>query len=194
MSVGQARRVVDGNVQVVRNIPRGANGSLGDWRPTDYGMIAWTFDPVMIFSGNQPLNNGRLCTAGLIVPQSCTITNIILNVGTAGSGLTSGQNFAALYQNGVLLGTTADQTTNWQSAGNVTAALTTPQPVIAGRIDVALFSNGTTKPQFGGGGAVTGPPLANPRWGIYDGSYTTAMPSTLPTMTNKTWSPWAAVS
>ena len=69
---------------------------------------------------------GYLYVVAVPIRAATTITNIILNVANAGSGLTAGQNFAGLYQGGSLLAPTANQTTAWASAGLQVMALTFP--------------------------------------------------------------------
>jgi hypothetical protein len=69
---------------------------------------------------------------------------------TAGSSLTSGQNFAALYDSSKnLVGITADQATAWGTTGEKVMALTTPYVVTApGLFKGAMWSVGTTPPAF----------------------------------------------
>jgi hypothetical protein len=72
-----------------------------------------------------------------------TCTNVVTYVVAAGTGLTSGQNFAGLYNSaGTLIAATADQTTPWASGGTKTMALTGgPYSLAAGFYWVALLSN-----------------------------------------------------
>lgn len=117
--------------------------------PSDFGWGGWSHDIAACF--NTPV---ALPVAGLVYLVALpihgiqTITNLIINVGTAGSGLTSGQNFAGLYQNGAFLAATADQSTNWASTGAKVMALSTPQLVNSanGVVYAAFFANGTTRP------------------------------------------------
>jgi hypothetical protein len=172
---------------------------LGGWTPAASGFIAWTFDPMMCYVGATAFTAGVLVLAAVRIPKATTVTNVILNVMTAGSGLTSGQNFACLYQGGNLLAATADQTTPWQSTGLKTMALTAPQSVSAGLAYVGAFCNGTTRPQFAA-------PIASQAAGnlaainavmrsAFDShtSLTTAPPASLGTLTSTT-AYWAAVS
>ena len=70
------------------------------------------------------------------IPVGQTITNVIVGINVAGSGLAGNQNFLALYSSAkALLSATADQTTSWGSVtGPVTVALATPQAVAAGYV------------------------------------------------------------
>jgi hypothetical protein len=118
--------------------------------PSDAGMLAWNGDPAQISGAGGPTNN----TVTLIrvnVRQAILVTNVVVAVNSAGVGLTSGQNFAGLYNSaGTLIGTSADQTTPWGTTGLKVAALAGgPFAVPAGFLWVAVLSNtGTSTPQF----------------------------------------------
>lgn len=165
---------------------------------TDQGYISWAFDPGMSYNGNAP-SAGVVYVTAVPIRRSCTITNVINCVGVAGSGLTSGQNFAALYNSaGTLLSQTADQTTAWASTGIKTMALGAAQAVTPGIYYVAVWSNGTTPPKFletittvYGGALINGTPV---RFGTGQGSVTTTAPSTLSGPTAGAIGFWAAVS
>lgn len=168
--------------------------------PSDHGWISWNYDAALQNTFNIALTAGDIYLALLPIRKTCTITNVIVGV-VAGSGLTSGQNFAGLYDSsGNLLSATADQTTNWASTGIKAMALTAPQSVTPGLYYVALLANGTTKPSpfynsalngTGGGGTLA----STPRLAI-DTTHTglTALRSTV-TLTQAS-SPlfWTAVS
>lgn len=116
--------------------------------PADQNLIAWSMDP---FNNSvaQVLTSGLLEMVRVHIPEDTTVTNIILGITTAGSGLTAGQNFAGLYDSaGTRLGVSADQTAAWGTSGVKTTALTAPVAVSAGFYDVAFVSNGTTPPQM----------------------------------------------
>jgi hypothetical protein len=126
------------------------------------------------------------------------VTNVLLQVGGAGVTLTSGRNFAGLYQGGNLLAATADQTTNWQSAGTKVIALTTPQPVVAGLAYVGFYATGSTLPTFVGTGniysAINTGSAGGYRSASANSGLTPALPSTIGTQTAQTLALWAAVS
>jgi hypothetical protein len=166
---------------------------------TDQGYISWAFDPAMSYNGIGP-STGLLYVTAVPVRRSCTITNVLTGVAVAGSGLTSGQNFACLYNaTGTLLSQTADQTTAWGTAGIKTMALSTAQTVAPGIYYVGVVSNGTTTPKLfvpiGGpyeSGLLNGTPV---RFG-YDATHTgltTTAPSTMTSPTS-TVGFWAALS
>lgn len=168
----------------------------GIWMPTDQGLISWAFDPAAIQS-SQLTTAGTVFVVGLKVPAT-TITNVILLVATAGSGLTAGQCFAGLYQGGTLLAATADQATNWASVGAKTMALTSPQAVTAGTVYVAYFSTGTTQPALFRGastvGSTVGMSAGAGRYGTADTGRTTSLPATLGAISNSSATVWAGVS
>jgi hypothetical protein len=117
-------------------------------RPSGQNWKAWTFDPATNLVA-QVLTSGLLEMVKLPIRIDTTITNIIVGITTAGSGLTAGQNWAGLYNSaGTLLSQTADQSTAWTTTGRKDMALAAPQAVTAGDYYVAFVSNGTTPPQM----------------------------------------------
>lgn len=165
------------------------------YQPVDEGHIAWSFDPAMIANSVAP-GAGFLVVAKVPIRKAATITNVILNFQVAGSVLTAGRNFAALYNSaGALLATTADQTTAWGTAGVKVMALSAPQSVTPQVVYVGYFANGTTPPTI-----FTAP--AAPEYnatvgrGGYDNVHTgltTAPPATLGSL-NQYNLIWAGVS
>jgi len=133
------------------------------WMPSNQGNLkAWTGD-VANATTNQLLSNfaasGVLILQGVVISNvpaggSLTISNILVFLTAVGATLTSGQNFIGLYNSaGTLLGTSADQSTNWTTSSGTlkTAALTTPYAVTSpGVYYVGLIWNGTTAPTFYG--------------------------------------------
>lgn len=161
--------------------------------PSDFGWGGWSHDLAACFNAGVVLPvAGLVYLVALPIHGIQTITNLIISVGTAGSGLTSGQNFAGLYQNGAFLAATADQSTNWASTGAKVMALSTPQSVNSsnGVVYGAFFANGTTRP------ALHEAAIGSSQWqaiaasGVfkrwtYDGTNTgrtTSLPSTLGTL------------
>ena len=167
--------------------------------PSDYGYLAWAYDPVTTINSASP-------TAGKIYVIKCkaitalSISNIHLNVVTAGVGLTSGQNFAALYQGAAKIGVSADQTTAWGSTGFKTIALSGgPYSVTAGMFQVVFWANASTStPAFTRGSATTVTngilSSANARFATADTGITTTGPSTLASLTSLDTAYWVAVS
>lgn len=140
----------------INHIQRDTTGHLTNYVWSDEpfrmnGMIAWNFNPNDAGSGNQTVS-GTINLHKIFIPVTGTMTNSIVTVTTAGSGLTAGQNFVGLYNSaGTRLALTADQTTNWGTTGAKIAAFTSP-PVIStpGFYYVAILSVGTTQPIFAG--------------------------------------------
>lgn len=165
------------------------------------GYLAWNFDQAKCQGSTVPAANGTVNVMKLWTPRALTsVTNVHLHVGTAGATLTSGQNFAALYTGAkALVGTTADQTTAWGSAGMKTMALSGgPYTLQAGFFYVAMFSNATTRPALArisnfvvNNGLLS---AANARWATADTGRTTSMPATLGAFTASTLSFWAGIS
>ncbi|MGZ4619638.1 MAG: hypothetical protein ACXV3F_13190, partial [Frankiaceae bacterium] len=114
----------------------------------DQGLIAWSAAPDSA-ANNTPLVSGTIYLVKVWLRQAQTIANILLSVGCAGSGLTPGQNLAALIDsNGNQRGTTADQAAAWASTGVQTMALTCPYNAAPGWYYVAILSAGTTPPSL----------------------------------------------
>lgn len=174
-------------------ITAGAPGNT--WAPADYGLIAYSMPPeVGAINQVAPGANGRLVSVKLKLRAAALITNIVINITSGGSVLTSGQNWAGIYQGGNLIGATADQTTNWATAAWLAMPLVGgPFAVTAGDLIVALYSNGSTRPTLSIGGASTiangGLVSPNLKYGFANNSYTTALPATLPALTqdNDAW-------
>jgi hypothetical protein len=177
--------------------PSGNNAS-----PQDQNLLAWSYDPVMQ-TGNSTPPAGVLTLIKVPVYRACAVTNILLEVAAAGSGLTSGENWAGLYTaDGALIGQTADQSSEWESSGLNTAALAGgPYYLSQGWVYVAILTNGTTSPAFGratvrGSGAVNaGLTVATARHAVNSSAQKT-LPSSI-TMSGNAFSAtayWAALS
>lgn len=176
----------------------GARAALGvtTWQAQDSGMLAWSFDPVAATSSQVVPAAGQLQCIRVPVAAGM-VTNIILDVLTSGTNL---QNcFAALYQNGTLLGQTNNQATAWQTSGSKIMPLTAPVAVQDGWVYVAFWANtsGGTLPAFTRG--LSRPILnaalsTNYRSGATGSGITTTAPSSLGTLTptNHAW--WAGLS
>lgn len=183
-------------VHASRHAPNGADAiQLGFWRPYDQGFIAWSLDPAMVSSSSTP-TSGTLQVVMLKIPYDATVSNIHMHVQTAGSSLTSGRNFAGLYDSSNnKLSLTADQTTPWSSAGGKTMALVTPQAVTAGSIvKVCFWAVGTTTPSFSRSVSFSGTAInlgqsTNFRFATADTGLTTTAPNTIGTQT-ATGIPW----
>lgn len=125
--------------------------SAGYVKATDHTTLAgWTFDPAMVQAGTI-LPTAGLANVARIRVLGNTVTNIHFHFTVAGSGLTAGQCFAALYNDaGALLGAgaiTGDQAANWASGGFKTCALSVAQGVTPYAFyRVLWWANGSTMP------------------------------------------------
>ncbi|MFJ9895231.1 hypothetical protein ACIQPR_18140 [Streptomyces sp. NPDC091280] len=125
------------------------------WRPADQGLIAWTMDPASCTPAGSSLSAGYIYFMEVILRNAATITSLCAVIGTAGSGLTSGQCLAGLYTAaGARVGVTADMSTTWNSAGDKTMNLTSSYAAAAGKYYIAYLHNGTTSPVFAAGSSL----------------------------------------
>jgi hypothetical protein len=169
--------------------------------PPDHGLKAWTFEPVGALGGAIPVS-GTLQLARVHLPVAATITNIVLNIITAGSTLTSGQCFAGLWTAaGAKVDVTADQAASWVSTGNKTMALAAgPYSAAAGDYYIGWWSNGTTNPAFARQGTTVlvnvGLAAPNYRFCTADTGLTNAAsaPANLAAQAQALFSFWAALS
>ena len=175
-------------------------GQVGNqWRPAEYGLISWAYDPSLASAANLLAAGGTVYGVRLKVDQESTITNTHVIVTAAGVTLTAGQCFAAVYQNNALLGTTASQDVAWTTTGFKTMALASPVVVARGDVTVAFFANGTTLPTLArttGSSFLHNLGLATPnfRYHSADTGRTTTMPATLGAQSGLNVAYWAAVS
>ena len=171
----------------------------------DDGYLARNFDFINCSNASTALgSNGTVYAQKLNTDSAITVNNINMFITAAGTGLVSGQCFAALYDSSKnLLATTADQSTSWNSTGIKTMALLTPQNVLTGTFYVVVWANGTTRPAFSkawaagttSAAAVNGGlAAANSRWASADASVTTTAPATLAAFTAVANPYWVAVS
>jgi hypothetical protein len=156
----------------------------GAWTPADQGLSAWTFDPASCTATGTTLTAGFIYAVKLLLRQPTTLNRVHAVLGSAGSGLTAGQNLAGYYDTaGTRIGITADQSTVWNSAGNKAMALLAPVAVPAGAVYAVYLFNGTTSPAFAAGsthGNFT-PGNANLAAGSYRFCRSAAGQTTLPT-------------
>lgn len=137
--------------------------------PADTGFLEWNYDPLIISAGTALTTSGSVYLMRINTRIARSVSNVTVYIGTLGGTLTSGQCFAGLYAGttagaytaGQLIGTSADQTTAWNTGTGtantpLTIALTgAPFSVPAGFVWAALMFHGTTGPQFGRAFAVT---------------------------------------
>jgi len=189
------------NAYSVNGVPMPGNV----FHPSDQNLIAWSYDPAL------PTNSTALSTSGVVhlvkvvLRYAATITNVLYQINTIGSGLTASESFAGIYDStGTLRGTSASQSTAWAATtGLYTTALTASYSAPAGVYFVAFVCNGTTGPALarlnGLAGASStinaGLTAANYRFAI-NGTGNTTLPSsiTLSSNTQEGVSYWAALS
>jgi len=175
-----------------------------EWSPADQGLTAWSFDPASCTAAGTTLSAGFIYLVQLLLRQPATISKVHAVLGSAGSGLTSGQCLAGYYDTaGNRVGLTADQSTVWNSAGNKAMTLIAPYDAPAGKLYAAYLFNGTTSPSFACGsthGATFTPGNANLGSGSYrfcrSAAGQTSLPSsvTLSGFTPDANNVWAAAS
>lgn len=165
------------------------------WNPTDHGFQTWSFDPSQA-TGTYTLATGGTVYVVALKTLTKTVTNVVYNITTAGGTLTTAQCFVGLYQGGVLLGSSADQSTPWVSTGVTTTALASPTPVNQGIVYAAFVFNGTTGPTLAAGSTKGNANVtaAASRYGTANTSVTTALPASLGTVAALAQSPWVALS
>lgn len=168
----------------------------------DHNLLSWTYDIGGVGTFTALSAAGVANVIKLPIRQKSSVTNIVIYIGTAGSGLTSGQCFAALYSGaGTLIGVTTDQAAAWAGNGVKTMALQSgPFSLDPGFVYVALWYNGTTSPLFARsasliiGASNVGLSAPNLRYATADTGLTTTAPSTLGGQTAASVMFWAAIS
>lgn len=175
-----------------------ANIRTPNIQPSDHNVLAWTYDPAFAVSSDLIPTAGTIYVARIFIPYAMTISNIIIDIATAGNTLAN--SFVALYQNNTLLAQSSDQSTSWQTGGMKTIAIT-PQNVVAGSVEVAVWVGSfNTAPKLlrassqGSSVLNLGLSAANSRWATADTSITTTAPNNLGTHTGYGLSLWAALS
>lgn len=191
-----------GNLTVAGAVDPGSlslgQAAVNQLTPADHNLIAWNFPPYAANSTAFPMVSGTVYALKIPIPQATTITNVMFSISASGSTLTSGQNFAGLYDAaGNRLAITADQTTPWtNTTGAQIMALATPQAVPAGYVYMASISVGTTPPTINRGlGNMNNIGLVDATAAFARGGTSlTALPATITTTLFTTASMWAAVS
>lgn len=181
----------------VGNLRAAVSAGSGQWQPSHYGYIAWAYDPTLC-STTTLITAGLLYVTGIQIPAATTVTNIVAAVGALDSGLAAGQNFAAIYQGGTLLGATADQQTNWATTGlKIMPIAGGPVAVAAGLAYVGWYAGARTTLAF----SRTGNALVYPvngagitRAATANSGLTTSIPSTLGALTTSGHGYWTAIS
>lgn len=118
--------------------------SQGDFRASEHGFLYWNYD-VNIAAQTSVLTSGTAYMSKVNVRSAITATNLNYIVSTAGTTLTSGQNFVGLYDSsGNRIAVSADLTTDWGSSGYKTTPFVTPASLSAGAYYAAWLTVGAT--------------------------------------------------
>lgn len=188
----------EANLLDLQNQITAAVASIAALQPTEFdalgtGYKAWTFPAEQVVGGGSVPGAGVVTMGKVLVNSTQSVSGIALFVATGGTGLTSGQNFAGVYNSsGTLVATTADLTTPWASTGWMNHTLVGgPFSLTAGSYWIAIMSNsGTTRPTFGrNGGSLSGALYngllsnSNLRFAT-NGTGTTALPSSITPSSN----------
>lgn len=175
------------------------------FQSSDHNLIAWSFDPTISFNSTVLTSTGSLHLVKVNLRYAATITNVLYQINTVGSGLTAGQSFVGVYDStGTLRGTSASQSTAWAATtGLYTTPLTASFSAGAGFYYVAFVTNGTTGPSLArtnnlAGSAATinvGLTAAAYRFAV-NGTGNTSLPAsiTLASSTQDGTGYWAALS
>lgn len=141
----------------------------GIYHPSEQGLLACTFDPMLASQTPLQLTVSAINWVRCKIPAGAAITNLTIQIGTGGAGSAVTQGFLGVYDtSGNLLGTTANQTTAWQSVGRKTHALVTPiaasthdrevvlvMYAVATTLPKFLYNGGSGVPDFGGQSAAS---------------------------------------
>lgn len=176
-----------------------SKGTLGNWQPSPavgvgpraWGFAAWTVDPALCTAGDSTQHfSGAFNLYRMDLPGRVTVSSIIARITSGGSGLTSGQCFAGIYDSSFnLMRSTGDISSSLTGTGFKTLSLSSPVTVAPtnGFVYIAWLMNGTTLPALLGMpnpydvtlfSTAAGSPLAINRWARSNGG-NTSLPSTV---------------
>ncbi len=135
-----------------------SNKSLGrSVRPNMNKFKSWSFDPNDIQSTNSPVS-AQIFIAKVPMEDFMDVSNIMVGIETAGSGLTAGRNFMAIYDmRGTKMAVTGDVTAAFGGTGEQSLALTSTVKLTGSPgqyMVVAMLATGTTMPVFWCGNSV----------------------------------------
>ena len=180
----------------------GGDSGVQPQLPADRGLIAWTQPPYVLTGGSLLGVAGALHLRRLRRVPACSVTSIVTYVGGAGSALTSGQCFAALYTAaGELIAQSVDQATAWASQGVKTMTLAGgPYTLPGGDYYIGVWFNGTTAPAIARSAsyatAMTNVGLSAPNFeaATANTGVTTTAPASLGTQTTSMYEYWFALA
>jgi len=167
----------------------------GAWVCGDHHFLAWTFGPSLIVGASAVYNQTTFYWHRIRLGVAASVTNIYIPVSAVGSGLVTGQCFAALYDHTSrnFLRQSTDQAANWTAGGaaNAVVSLSSPISLAAGDYAIAWWINGTTGPTFYRTVGVGSMNLAitEYRAAYRSQNQTTTAPASLPTTTIGATSP-----
>lgn len=159
--------------------------------PQNQGFKAWSMDPAGCGGASSVATSGVLYLSGLYVPEPCAITGLWWYVSVVAATITSGQNFAGLYDSGGNLLSSTGIDADIASIGIKTTAMALN--LSAGMYWGAWLFNATTGPQMPRAGGATGTSTflnmgltAATYRAASNGTARTAMPATLTPSSNVT--------
>ena len=125
------------------------------YEPEDQAYKAWAYDPISAANNTQPAS-GQPVLIKVKAVQTTTVSNMHINVNTAGSGFTAGSSFAALYDmNGNRMGLSTDLSTVLNSTGAKSIPLTASINVAGGSFYyIYLVINASTMPALNRAGNI----------------------------------------
>ena len=167
--------------------------ALEQYRMTQRGFIAWSYDPSYATAGTVAVSQSLyVIKVPLPLNKTYSITGCVVAVPTAGATLTSGQNLLTLYnQAGTKQGDTADQSAVWTTTGTYATNFSGGPYSIAGGLGnycwVSFLSNGTTPASFATSGTrlaynatSTGAATGASLWAARNGTTVTATATITP--------------
>lgn len=142
------------NLDVAGTVAASGN-ALGEFKPINHAMVAWSYDPAMI-ANSHVTTAGNIYLVKLAIAADATVTKVQYYVSVAGSSVTSGQNFVGLYSSsGTLLGSVGVDS-DITSAGLKTATISSTALTSGSYVWAAFVFNTTgTMPNLGRMGGLT---------------------------------------
>lgn len=171
--------------------------------PASQGYVGWTGKPSQTVQAGTIMPTAGILNLVRIQALGSLVTNIVMHASTSSVGLTVGQCFAGLYTAaGVLMSSTADQSTAWLSGGLKSMPLAVAQPVTVNAFYyVGFYANtATSLPTFSrmlnSNTAITNAGLAAPGFDFATANtgLTTALPDPFTTQTGGNTAWWVALS
>lgn len=141
----QDARITTNANAIVTTAANLAKSQTGRPDAADSGFQAWSADPVLATGTSAALVSGSLYLNQVKVTNTFVTTSIWYVVHAGGSGLTSGQNFIALFDAaGNRVAISADLTTDWATPATKNTPWVSSASLAPGMYYAAILSNGTT--------------------------------------------------